>query len=244
MKRISSFMPSALATAEEAEAHYDRIHHAFGRYFLGRASNVVRYVTHRALGQYDINGRFEQRPDVWRFVLTENVVTDASNAAGWLPPDLVGQVWQDHTKFLRDLASYEVDEQIAADRRSGQTTFVKYMFWHVADSEDDADGARRTYLDRLAELKQHVEPAFGFRLLVSNTVLRQLESAAIAEPAQKFTGGYFDRSHISGIDELYFDSLSAGAEFFSAPAVRALLRPRATEIRGYLVSEQTGLDRR
>src|SRR5690606_18777771 len=69
MKRIDRFDPVPGKTRAECDRHYLEIHHAFARnMYRSPEADVQLYVANRALGQYDINGGFDQDPTAWRFV--------------------------------------------------------------------------------------------------------------------------------------------------------------------------------
>lgn len=102
MKRIARFSPAATVGREAAEQHYVEADHPFmRRMFCEHGHFLVRYLANLALAQYDLAGRFRERPSAWRFVITE--VDDAMpSASGFLPARLQPLIRDDHRKCLQD----------------------------------------------------------------------------------------------------------------------------------------------
>jgi hypothetical protein len=245
MKRLSRFLPSERITLQQADEHYELLHHRFAmRMFRDHAPTVRLYATNRAVGQYDISGTFRRRPSSWRFVIIELPDADEPGAeAGgkeWLPPWAERTIVDDHTNFLREVRPFEVAPTTLVDRRTVQTSLVKYLL-EVEAVGDDRSAAEAAY-ERLAEAIAGSD-AFGLRLAVQNRALREAEMAAVTEPGQAYTGRYRESTTMIGIDELYFDHRDWGEECFRGLA--DLLRPQAgVRLALHAVEELVGVDRR
>lgn len=206
---------------------------------------INRYTLNRALAQYDINGCFHKRPDMWR-VVTIDLSEDAEELSPvWMPPNEMATIWADHSEFLSGLEGFEVSDEIVGNRLTGQTITVKYLFRHDATEGEHIATARAGYEDHvMPELVGLFYNAFGARLFTSNVVQRQFETAAITEPSQVFTGRYLEKSDVIAFDEIYFDNVAWAQEFFGATEVRSLLHSTSLRSRGYLVEERCGVDMR
>lgn len=246
MKRISHFQYSTRLTEDAANAHYLDIHHPFARDALAQSESVIRYSTHTVTGQYDVAGRFRQKSDLWRLVITEN--RDAPSASGatddWLPDNLKNLFWYDHTNFLRDLHSYEVDEKVIIDNRSGQTIFEKFIFQiQEKVSEVSSDPVQSpdiaTFVGRFADSMKGFP---GARLLIWNSAVAELETEAILEPGQRFTGRRCPTPTALSFLEVFFDNATTSADFFSSTETRDLIHCLGLDVIGMHVIEKCGLD--
>jgi hypothetical protein len=212
--------------------------------FRDHAPTVRLYATNHAIGQFDLSGTFRRRPAAWRFVIIELPDPgDESAAAGgkeWLPPWAERSIVDDHTNFLREVRPFEVAPTTLVDRRTQQTSLVKYLLEVEAVGPDrgPAEAAYAAIGDAVA-----ASDAFGLRLAVRNRAVREAELAAVAEPGQAYTGRYLDATSMVGIDELYFDHRDWAEECFRG--VADLLRPQPeVRIGLYAVEELVGVDRR
>lgn len=249
MKRMSRFLPTRRRPFEEAERHYLEIHHRFARgLFRHHAPTVQRYATARAVAQYDINGRFDQEPDVWRFIVLE--FPDPSPAPGegdtkgkeWLPAWAERLIVGDHTNFLREVRPFTVDKAVLVDRRSGQLTSAKFVFEFERTAADEARQRDRETIRNL--LVEKARSAFGLRLFLENTVVSEAQMVEVFEPGQAYGGTLLEETTMDVIQELYFDHRDWGEEFFADPEVVAVLREaNCSRIGGYRVEELVGVDR-
>jgi hypothetical protein len=245
MKRLSRFLPSERIPLQQADDHYELIHHRFAmRMFRDHAPTVRLYATNHAIGQYDLSGTFRRKPAAWRFVIIELPDPDESAApAGgkeWLPPWAERTIVDDHTNFLREVRPFEVAPTTLVDRRTQQTSLVKYLLEVEAAGDDRAPAAAKyaQISERLA-----ASDAFGLRLAVQNRALREAEMTAVTELGQAYTGRYRDSTTMVGIDELYFDHRDWAEECFRE--LDELLRPQpGVRIGLYAVEELVGVDRR
>lgn len=248
MKRFSRFLPSQRVPQWQADEHYEQIHHRFAmRMFREHAPTVSLYATNHAIGQFDLLGGFKRAPAAWRFVILELPDPGAEPPEGapaggkeWLPAWAERSIVDDHTNFLREVRPFEVDPTVLVDRRTQQTSLVKYV---VEVEATDADRAPARELH--AQLAQAIGAGelFGLRLAVHNRVVREAEMAAVTEPGQAYTGRYLDDTSMVAMDELYFDHRDWGEEGFRGLAEH--LRPRpGVRIGAYAVEELVGVDRR
>lgn len=244
MKRMSRFQPPVAVGRDAAERHYAEVHHPFARrLFRDHGDQVHRYVANRADWQYSLNGRFEEAPSAWRFVITE--VDDAiADASAWIPSWAQPLIWRDHDKCIQGIEAWEVDEQIVVDHRCGQLSTAKYLFLHEVSSA--WSGQREHYLaSHVPAFGRLLDDAFGARLYTANVVRRQAATSDEHGPGASYTGAYRDAATVVGLDEVYFDNGDWAAEFFGRPEVVALLRDGPFgRVEGYQVHETVGVDKR
>lgn len=247
VKSITRFEPSALYPVEECERHYIEVHTRFVRHLFRQLETALTYHTNRVLRQYDLCGRWYQRPMAWRFVVTR-LQGDLLSRGAALPESVRALYGQDHTNFLRDLRSFPVEEDTLFDRIEGQTAFAKYLFEFDRPPERpsaEAYGHLRQFVETLFE---RAGEAFGLRRVVLNRVLKEAESAPIREPGQAFTPDRYlpDTTKLAFL-EVYFDQEERGDEFFAdnRPQVEALVRAPAFPLANlYHVEERCGVDKR
>lgn len=244
MKRFSRFLPSQCVPLHQADAHYEQIHHRFAmRMFREHAPTVSLYATNHAIGQFDLLGGFRRAPAAWRFVILELPDPGPDPEAGgkeWLPAWAERSIVDDHTNFLREVRPFEVQPSVIVDRRTQQTSLVKYVVEVEATGADLAP-ARELHA-QLTRAIAAAEP-FGLRLAIHNRVVREAEMAPVIEPGQAYTGRYRDATSMVAMDELYFDHCDWGEECFRDLAEH--LRPRPdVRIGAYAVEELVGVDRR
>ena len=244
MKRISRLNPPPSVGRERAERHYTTVHHPFARRLLrDHGPRVRRYSVDRADWQYSLSGRFEEQPTAWRFVVLE-VDDDLPDALGYLPPWVQPLLWTDHAKCIERMAAWEVEARTVVDRRSGQLSSAKFVFLYESAAKDGGDRLahyRDVHVPALADL---VRDAFGARLYVSNTVIREAETSDEHGPAASYTGAYLERSTLLAIDEIWFDNIEWGADAFgSAPGLALLRDSELGRVEGYAVEETVGVDK-
>lgn len=249
MKRITQIDPSSRTDLEAADRHYETVHSPFAREsFLREAPAMLRYGWNRVRGEYDLGGRFRQRPSAWRFVISEWTVPATSDGGSaqpastpGVPPRLLDRLVGDHLHFMRHMRPYDVAESVFFDARSGQLSLSKFVFLVAAAPA----GSARPHEELLRLLAEHLAAAQGARLGLDNRVLRQAVTLPIAEPGQRYGEGFLAEPSLSHILEFYFDNHDAGEEFFVDSAVRELLtHPEVGRICGYAVDEWIGFDRR
>lgn len=245
MKRIDRFDPVTTQPLEESERHYVEVHHPFARSIFRRDdSRVYQYVANRAVRQYDVNGGFDQRPDAWRFVI-EEVDDDIQTANEWLPAWVQQSVWRDHTNCIRNIQAFDVNAEEVLDRRSGQMVFVKYLFEYDRPADVTADELDEHYsTNHLPALRERLRDAFGFRLFVTNRVLRQVAADDLEEEGQVLTDQYLRETYRYRYEEYWFDNSAWGEEFFRQDEVQSLLRSSAyASMSGYEVVVRCGVDK-
>ena len=250
IKRISRFQPTQRRTFDSAESHYLDIHHRFAReMFRHHAPAVLRYATARATSRLDINGRFDQQPDVWRFiVLKYDDAAGHGRPAGeaWLPGWAERTIVGDHTNFLREVRPFVVDETVFVDRCTNQTSTQKYVieFERHLDADDAEVTATR---ERLRTLMTDLAlDRFGLRLFIENRVVTEAEMVAVTEPGQAYAGRALPATSMTHVDEWYFDHPAWGDEFFATPQLIEALRdvPGYARIACHRAQELVGVDRR
>jgi hypothetical protein len=241
VKTISQFSPSAAVGRESADRYYREVHSRFARRTLRAMEHVLTYHTAIAAASYDLNSGWNAPPETFRYVTLR---FRAGHALGF-SPEVREQVTQDHRRFLRDLRSFGVEEEVRVDRVDGQTTTVKYLFeYDRAPAEDRDTGATRLdeQLGRLTTLAEH---AFGLRRLVLDRVVSESVAAALDEPGQAPTGEVLASSSRHAFVEVYFDHRDWAEDWFALPDVRsALLGSGWARVHGIRVQEECGLDRR
>lgn len=243
VKAINRFDPVRSKTLDEAERHYVEIHHTFAREMHRRNDAVLQYLPARAVGQYDINGEFDQTPDAWRYVIHLRR-DDLPDAHSFLPESDRQTIWTDHTQCIRNIRGLEVQPETVLDRCTGQMVFVKYLFEFHAEGSEQAEAKRHYVGQYLPRLKALLGAAFGFRKCVSNKVIRQVVTAPLQEEGQIVTGEYVEPVSAYRIDEFWFDNVAWGGDFFRNPATRALLRDKDLgRMEGYFVEEKCGVDK-
>lgn len=248
MKRMSKFLPSRRCSRQEADDHYEAVHHRFAmRMFREHAPLVRRYATNHAVAQLDLAGTFRRRPDAWRYVILEVDDPPADELSGgkeWLPAWAERRIVDDHTNFLRDVRPFAVEPETLLDLRNGQETLVKYLVEFEALGEDrgPAVEACAAFRRTLAEV---APSAFGFRLAVANGVEREAAMVEVQEPGQAYAGRYLPSTSMVALDELYFDHRDWGAELFADERIREAVAPGDGVRAGvYAIEELVGVDRR
>src|SRR5437868_2018340 len=85
-KKIVRLSPRRDLPIEECDRHYLASHFRFAATtFRDSVDAVLAYHSNRAVAQFDLNGTFHERPDDWRFVITQwDDSGDGGHAVGWL----------------------------------------------------------------------------------------------------------------------------------------------------------------
>lgn len=240
-KSISQFLPLARLSADEADRHYLAVHSRFARTLLRSMPHVVSYHTNRAEAEFDLNGRWRQRPRAFRFV----VLRFRPGRSLEFPDDVRELIVQDHRQFLRELRGFRVIEDVVLDRLSGQTALQKYLFEFEQPDEDPPELAA-AHLDELVDVLLAQAPdAFGLRQILVNRVTSEGAVEAVDEPGQRPVDQTLASTTKSAFVEFYFDHSEWAEHWFARTAVRRALRSDYWALsRGYWVTEECGLDRR
>ena len=248
-KKISRLQPVDPARRDESERHYAQVHHTFARdQFRRVATDVTGYHGNRALGQFDLNGTFTERPDEWRFVITRwNAVgPEASHTVGFMSETLRNLFYADRAKCIGSVAACEVTETVLLDRLSGQTSLAKYLFRYGPEQFGDFDDFTSYYDgEHLPLLQRSIDRAYGLRLCLTNRVVQEAELKTRADGSMEYTGNYLERPSTYQFEEYYFDHDGLAHEFFTSAEMLCLLRDsRFGRVPGYQVEEKCGVDRR
>jgi hypothetical protein len=240
-KTISQFQPLAASTRDECDRYYREVHTRFARGFLREMPHVCSYHVGLALSSYDVAGGWAAPPQTFRYI----VLRFDPGTTLVMTPELRERITEDHRVFLRELRGFSVEEEVLADRMSGQTSLVKYQFEYdrqPGEPADQGDKRLRTQLDRLTEL---AEEAFGLRLLLADHVQFETRSEPVDEPGQRGTGERLPETQRQAFVELYFDQPEWAEEWFRREDVRAaLLGDGWARTHGVRIDEECGLDRR
>ena len=234
-KKISRLAPAG--DRDESERHYMVVHHTFARdQFRRVATDVIGYHANRAVGQFDLNGRFRERPDAWRFVVTRWESRD-SHTVGFMNETLRNLFYADRPNCIGSVAACDVEEEVMVDRMTGQTSLVKYLFRYAPQQFGDRETFDSYYRSKhLPALLEALATTAGVRLFVTNRVLREAELADREDGTMEYTGAYLDRPSTYVYEEYYFDHDGLGDDFFSSEAALALLRDSPYgRVLGYLV---------
>jgi hypothetical protein len=242
-KRILQFQPSALRPLEECEQHYLDVHSSWAvRTFQGMDA-LVGYHTNLMLRQWDIQGGFGRRPDVWRFAEMRSRPGEPFEFA----PGTTEMLSDDHQNFLSHLRRFDVEERTWLDRRAGRLTSAKYVV--VLDRPagvSEAEAPQRVE-DVVTAWRDLLADAYGARLLVEDRVLLERENVAMREPGQRPTGRVVEDGRRLAYLSAYFDDQVWGDAFFARPETREALAGAgfaAGSFAGYHVLERAPHDRR
>jgi len=240
-KTISIFQPLDASTPHEVDRHYRQVHTRFARNFLREMPQVMSYHISRAEAEFDLNGRWNQRPRAFRFIVMRFQPGRSLEA----PDALRRAIVQDHRTFLRELRAFHVLEETVVDRLAGQTALQKYVFEFERPAEVSAEQAAAHIVQALGVLREQAGAAFGLRQVLVNHVLSEGEVAAVDEPDQRPTGQLLPSTTRQAFLECYFDQQEWAEDWFARPEVRAIVTdPFWALARGSRVDEQCGLDRR
>jgi hypothetical protein len=244
-KKISRLMPAG--DRDDSESHYSRIHHTFARDEYQRNANVIGYHGNRAVGQFDLNGRFQEQPDAWRFVITRWDAPEGIDAhtVGFMSEQLRNLFYADRPKCIGSVAACDVEEHVLVDLLTRQTALVKYLFRYAPEQFGDEEAFEDYYTGtHLPGLLAALEPAAGLRLFITNRALQEAELVERDDGTMEYTGRYRPPSTYR-FEEFYFDHDGVAEAFFTSPAALALLRDSDYgKVLGYHVEEKCGVDRR
>ena len=183
MKRITQIDPSSRVVVETADSYYETVHSPFARRsFLRDVEHIVRYGWNRVQGQYDLTGGFDQRPDAWRFIVTEWADRPDLDGAGQpipAPPELMDALVADHVNFLSNMRPFDVAESVLFDACTGQLSLAKFIFTFGSGGL-----SREQHREVVSALAAELTDAVGARRAVTNRVLRQRLTLPIEEPGQ------------------------------------------------------------
>lgn len=240
-KSISQFWPLAASDPQTVNRYYRAVHARFARRTLRGMDHVMSYHTGLAEAAYDLNARWAAPPETFRYV----TLRFRGGHSLAFSPDVRNQVTQDHRRFLRDLRSFDVAEDVRLDRLGGQTALVKYVFEYDRPPEvQDAEAVARME-SLLCSVTALAQDAFGIRRVVANHVRSEAVAAALDEPGQAPTGELLPSTTRQAFLEIYFDHRDWAEDWFAIPDVRsALLGGGWSRVHGVRVDEECGLDRR
>ena len=243
-KKISRLLP--VADREAAERHYADIHYTFARdQFLRCTPDVVGYHVNRAIGQFDLNGTFRERPEAWRFVITRWEARE-EHTLGFMDERLRNLFYADRPKCIGSVAACDVDERVLVDHMTGrQTALAKYLFRYAPEQFGEATSFD-AYYDQvhLPRLLDALRDATGVRLFISNRAQQEAELEHRPDGTMAYTGRYLAPTTYC-FEELYFDHEGHADAFFTSAPVLSLLRDSDWgRVLGYHVEEKCGVDRR
>jgi hypothetical protein len=245
-KLITKFLPPSTHPVAEAEAQYVGVHIPTARdIFLLREEEVV-YYTLKVLRQYDYGGRWNHRLTAWRFVIRyvdrdllpegtedDSVLARRQRLANRDQPHSIGGVRR-----------FEADEEVLVDRRSGQTSQVKYLFEYERDPAMPLERARALLNDLVTQVLESAGEVQGLRLILVDWVRREVR-IDWREDGQYDANEWSTDSTCVGFLEFVFDSAYWGEQFFARPMMNLIMLDyRFTYSMGYLVNECCELDKR
>lgn len=237
-KSISRFQPTPSRSPAECERHYNRVHVRMAQDLLRPMPGFLSYHTDRAIAQADVNGRFDQRPRAWRFV----VLRFAPDVALAFTPEQNDMVARDHINCLYRLRHCDVEETILLHRLDGQLTLAKFLI--EADRAPGVDaGAGWAALHRIAErMHAAMAAAFGARMLIVNRAVNEVECEPLDVEGQRPVGLLSEPTRV-GYIEAYFDHVRWGEEVLGPLAAgEGLLDPALANVNLLQVQEHTALD--
>jgi hypothetical protein len=246
-KKIVRLTPPNYGSLDENDRHYVASHFRFGATTFQTVPAVIAYHSNRAIAQYDLNGTFRERPDCWRFVITRwDDAGDDGHSVGWLDERVRLLFFKDREKCIGEVSSCEVEEATVVDRLHRQTALVKYVFRYLPSQFGPLDDFEQYYRDvHLPALSDVAQEASGMRLLLTNRVAQEAETAVRPDGLTEYTGGYLATVGTYRYEEYYFDNVYFADAFFRRTEVLALLRDtRFGRVPGYQVEEKCGVDRR
>lgn len=246
VKSITRFDELPGLPRTQCDRHYEDIHTRFIRQNFRLMPQAVTYHPQRAVAQLDPEGGWTPETDAWRYVVSR---FDASIDAGPQWRAIIGDIEQDHTRFMSNMRLSVVREEVMVDRLCGQTSLEKYLLEVDADTLTDvgrAQEALRRFADRAAPTAR---TAYGIRLLILNEVEREGVSEPLTAPGQSFgLGRYLSATDKIGYVEFYGDQREWMEEFFAGALCEHLTALRRTPGVGrcdlYRVRETCGIDHR
>jgi hypothetical protein len=240
-KSISQFLPLSSITADDADRHYREVHTRFARNLLRAKQQVISYHVNRAVREYDLNGRWQQVPRAFRFVVLR---FEPGRSLEFAEPvrDLIVA---DHRVFLRELRGFRVREDVVLDRLTGQTALQKYLFEYERRPGVSVAEGQEQFERMIGLVGAQAHDAFGIRQVLTSAVLSEGATEAVDEPGQRPLDRPLPETTKQGFLEFYFDQREWADEWFARPEVgQALSDPFWAVARGYRVEEECGLDRR
>jgi hypothetical protein len=221
-KVIGRFDPTPSRTPEECERHYTRVHVPMAQDLLRPMPSLLTYYTDRAVAQADVNGRWNQRPRAWRFVVLRFIPGETLAFTA----EQNEMVAQDHVNCLYRLRSCDVDENVLLDRIDGQLALTKFMIEADRAAGVDADGAWDVFSALTDRVRSAMDGAFGARRLIVNRVLNEVECEPLDVEGQRPIGLREDTTRL-GYIEAYFDHPRWGEEALGVLAAEGALRDPA-----------------
>jgi hypothetical protein len=246
-KKFVELTPHDPREIEEADRHYLDVHFRFAATTFRDIDAVRAYHSNRAVAQLDLTGGFRQRPDLWRLVVTQwDAANDGGHSVGWLDERIRNLFFLDRKGVIAGVHSWELEEELVVDRRSGQLTSVKYVARYPAAQFGPARAFEEHYTtEHLPALRSLAEAADGLRLVLTNQVAREAETRTRPDGHTEYSGAYLPDSNVLRFEELWFDSSVAAELFFADPAVLALFRDGPCgKVPIYQMDEHCGIDRR
>jgi len=241
VKTVSTFDALASLPKADCERHYVDVHRPWGRGMLLERSDVLSYETARAIARYDLLGGFRQRPGAWRYVL----IRRRPGSVGPFPPDVADTIAEDHRNFLQNYRGFAGTEEVLLDRRSGQSSFVAYIFEvdrSPAVLDEPADHALARVIGPLLEW---AAAAPGLRAMTLDRVETEADAEAIDAPRQRPIGRWLERTDRLGFLEFLFDQEEFAEDWFGSRPVHAVLSDRRiANIIGHRVELSCGFDHR
>jgi hypothetical protein len=200
--------------------------------------SLLSYYTDRAVAQADVNGRWNQRPRAWRFVVLR--FTPGETLA--FTAEQNEMVAQDHVNCLYRLRSCEVEEQVLLDRVDGQLALAKFMIEADRAPGVDADAAWDAFGAVAERVRGVMDGEFGARRLILNRALNEVECEPLDVEGQRPIGLLEDTTR-AGYIEAYFDHARWGEEALGALAAEGVLRdPALVGVNLLRVEEHAPLD--
>lgn len=241
-KSIQQLDHSLVHGRESSDAHYLRSHTRFARHLLRAMPNVVSYHIARADGELDLLGGFTAAPSTFRYItLRFEPGTELR-----IDPEVEREIVADHRRFLRNLRTFVVQEQVLVDRMTGhQTSCVKVQAQFDRHDDEATETADLRFSALLDQLTEKAADTFGLRLLVADRVTAEVESVAVDEPGQRVTGELLPSTTRHGFVSAYFDHIEWASEWICDLDVRrALTDPTWARSVVAAVHEECGFDRR
>jgi hypothetical protein len=190
------------------------------------------------VAQADVNGRWNQRPRAWRFVVLR--FTPGETLA--FTAEQNEMVAQDHVNCLYRLRSCEVEEQVLLDRVDGQLALAKFMIEADRAPGVDADAAWDAFGAVAERVRGVMDGEFGARRLILDRALNEVECEPLDVEGQRPIGLLEDTTRV-GYIEAYFDHARWGEDPLGALAAEGVLRdPALVGVNLLRVEEHAPLD--
>ncbi len=239
-KTMSQFLPVSTRSPESCSEHYVQVHSRWARHMLRSKPQVVSYHIARATAEHDLLGTWAGAPSAFWFNTLRYQAgrsletTDLERAT----------INHDQRRFLRDLRTFDVAEEVLVDELRGQTALVKYVFEFDRDHDTTPAAADVALTEVCRDLAAAAAECFGLRQLVMNRVRAEFAADLVDEPGQRLATAPLPASTRVGLAELYVDQPEWAEEWLGSSKVLAILRDRFARTRGSRVEESCGLDRR